>query len=201
MEISLMLVCTVPVLVLFISAGLVAGLMSVVWEAKNKLVGFCQHLLGQMPIALEPVAPPEVEELFHNEFVHLWLENLDEDGLDQEFTNWREQWDELEFQGHSPLTGRLLTKPEVVGLHGQLASTLCREGANGVFMQLLEPLPGQVPPATSWLVHLEFASLKWQCLAETKEFYLLPNETADPSIFKGVNTYSGEVEIQVETLA
>ncbi|MFD2783964.1 hypothetical protein [Hymenobacter rubripertinctus] len=116
-----------------------------------------------------------------------------------EFGAWLEQWGYLEEEEIVPSLYRLQTKPEVPGLHGQLVSDLCREWPEGIFLQLVESRPGQIPAATTWLVYLDFTTLQWERLTETADYYLLPNAAgAEHGLFEGLSLTQGRLELRVQ---
>ncbi|GAB2787424.1 hypothetical protein GCM10027175_27480 [Hymenobacter latericoloratus] len=139
-------------------------------------------------------SPPQ--NLFNNEQFKLSIVDLDldlEEEVGVDFSDWC--YDTL--GAYSPGVSRLLTTPEISGLHGQLVGTLCREWPDGIFLQLFEPTIRQPSTGTSWLVYLEFATLRWNKLEEVGGFYLSANY-AEHGLFDGQDADGVVIQFRVE---
>ncbi|AHJ98089.1 hypothetical protein [Hymenobacter swuensis] len=194
----LLALMVVPVIV-FLLVGAVVGVVVMGREAGGKLLLRTRQLLGHQPAPVPP-EPELPEESFRNAQVRLLLTGEDWENYGPEFSAWYDLWAELEHEyGNLPGFYRLHTEPEIPDLHGQLVSDLCRETPEGLFLQVLELRPGQEPAATSWLVFLEFATLRHQRVAETGDFYLLPHAEATPDRFEGIRADGSRLVLQVQT--
>ncbi|SDX46135.1 hypothetical protein [Hymenobacter psychrophilus] len=198
----LLVLMAIPVVIIGIGALLVLGIGYGVWSAGAKIILPIRKLFGYQP----PPGPPPIPEvpvvLFQNEQLRLLTTEQESGAVSREFEIWWEAWDGLEDRGHFPGLYRLHTAPEIAGLHGQLVCELCREWSDGLFLQLIEPLPGQVPPATTWLIYLELATLRWHRVVETNDYYLHPNTPGlEQGAFEGLNPAGKKLELRVQTHA
>ncbi|OWP62608.1 hypothetical protein CDA63_13280 [Hymenobacter amundsenii] len=197
----LLALIAIPVLLVGIGALLVLGVGYGVWSAGSRIILPIRQLLGYQP----PPEPPPISEvhvvLFENEQLRLLITEQESGAVSREFELWFESWGYQEQQEYCPSLYLLQTIPEIPGLHGQIVSDLCREWSDGLFLQLIEPLPGQVPPATTWLVHLAFATQHWELVAEVGDYYLLP-DAPDPEqqdLFVGVHSEWKRLQVRVQT--
>ncbi|SET31317.1 hypothetical protein [Hymenobacter actinosclerus] len=182
-------------------------LVVVAWENRLRLVGPVRRRLGYPPLPEPPpVAAEQTVLLRRGPLELLGIEQLepDREKLGPEFRAWLDQWEELASQEqHYPGLHRLQTQPEIAGLHGQLVSDLAREWPGGMFLQFVEPRPGQTPASTTWLAYLEFATLRWERVAETHGYYLLPQHLEsglafNPELFRGVDSLGAELVLRVQ---
>lgn len=191
-----------PLLLLLAVAGVVAGACYLLWEACQKGWLSLRRTLGYQPPQPPLPEPEQPKELLVNDHIRLLTTEEDWEAQDREFSEWVDLWGELEHEfGHYPGLFRLHSEPEILGLHGQLITDLCRPDAVGVFLQLLEPRAGQQPAGTSWLVYLEFATGQWQRVTETDDFYLLPEEASGPYNFSGIQAGGGQLTLQAHPIA
>ncbi|WP_147320716.1 hypothetical protein [Hymenobacter lapidiphilus] len=195
-----MTLVAILVVVLGVGVLLVLGIGYGVWSAGSKIILPIRKLFGYQP----PPEPPPIPEvpvvLFQNEQLRLLITEQESGAVSREFERWFEAWDDLEDQGHFPGLYRLHTAPEIPGLHGQLVSDLCREWPAGLFLQLVEPHPGQEPAGTTWLIYLELATLRWHQVVETNDYYLHPDAVGlEHGAFEGLNPAGNKLELRVQT--
>jgi hypothetical protein len=162
---------------------LVVGGAFAVWYLSKEWLDSSLKTFGIRQGAVVQTAPLERATLFHSEQLHLSISDVERDDLDESTANWLEQWDELEDQGYCPVISRL--------------ADLCRKSFGGLFLQVIEPQPGSIPAVTSWLVYLNLDALLWERVTETYEYYLVPHEEV-VGLFKGLNPYSGELQLRIE---
>ncbi|RSK50237.1 hypothetical protein [Hymenobacter rigui] len=195
----LLVVVIAPLLLLLVVAGVVAGAGYLMWDARQKAWLALRRTLGYQPPPPPLPEPEQPKELLVNDQLRLLTTEADWETNGPEFREWLYLWGELEDEfGRYPSLFCLHTEPEISGLHGQLITDLCRTDAAGVFLQLLEPRPGQQPAGTSWLGYLEFATRQWQYVTETSDFYLLPEEAGGPYNFSGIQVGGGRLTLQAQ---
>ena len=196
----LIVLVAIPVMLVGAAALLIGGAGYGLWQAGAEIILSIRKQFGYQPPPEAPPVPQEPEVMFQNAQIQLLTTWQEAEDISPEFDTWFEGWADLHGPVASPGLYHLQTEPEVPDLHSQLVSDLCREVPGGVFLQLVEPRPGQTPAGTTWLVYLEFATLHWEQVAETGDYYLLPNAPgAEPGLFEGLSLTQGRLELRVQT--
>lgn len=153
-----------------------------------------KKVLGLSETTTSPSATkPAPQDLFSKE--QLTLSSVDVD-LEEEVGEAFSEWYLDALGPYSPGISRLITTPEIPGLHGQLVGALCREWPDGIFLQLFEPTINQSSAGTSWLVYLEFATLSLHKLEEVGGFYLSA-DYAEHGLFNGQDADGAVMQFQV----
>ncbi|GAB3222443.1 hypothetical protein GCM10027346_00230 [Hymenobacter seoulensis] len=188
LHIGLALVVGIPVLLVVGTIGVLVG--AGVWL----LEGFKQ-VLGLPKSTTPPSATkPPPQHVFTTAQLNLSSMAVDlEDEVGEAFSEWN--YDVL--GPYSPGVRRLITTPEIPGLHSQLVGALCREWPDGIFLQLFEPTFNQPSAGTSWLVYLELATLSLHKLEEVGGFYLSAKYT-EHGLFEGKDANGAAVQFRVE---
>lgn len=197
----LIVLVAIPVMLVGAAALLIGGAGYGLWQAGAEIILSIRKQFGYQPPPEAPPVLPEPEVMFQNAQIRLLTTEQEWDAMGRDFEMWLEHWTDVEHQcGNFAGLHRLQTEPEVVGLHGQLVSDLCREASEGLFLQLVEPRPGQNPAGTTWLVYLDFATLQWEQVTEVGEYYLLPAATeTEPGLFEGIRPGWEQLELRVQT--
>lgn len=152
---------------------LIALLVVVLYALGYWLLDLLRRKPGSKNLQSNTQQPALPKKVFQNERLRLASTAIDWDtDIEQAFgewieeLGWRNEYEELNLK-------RLLTQPEVTGLHQQLIGPFCQERNGGLFLQLFEPVTTSDEPAgTSWLVYLNYTTLTWERVEEVGPGYL-----------------------------
>ncbi|RPD44566.1 hypothetical protein DNI29_20760 [Hymenobacter sediminis] len=176
-----------PIALLFVLGYWLMDMLKKKLEDKEPLVAILQ----------EPELP---KELFQNEQLRLTTIEIDWDAdVEQAFDEWihelgwRDEYEELSLK-------RLLTQPEIAGLHRQLIGPLCKEWNGGLFLQVFEPtMTSGKPAGTSWLVYLNYSTLTWERVEEVGPAYLEVSSN-DPGMLQADCNDGSQLWLRIDAL-
>lgn len=194
------IVVAVPIALVVVPIAVLIVLLVAAWEkVQQQLIWPIRKWLGY-PLPVVPVVAEEPTVLLRHAQLELVGIQQEQEDMEPAFRELFHKWEETTLhEQYYPGLYRLHTRPEIPGLHGQLVGDLCREWPEGVFLQLVEAQPSQLPASTTWLVYLEFATLRWERVAEAHNYYLLADDSEpEPGLFRGVDSLGATIELRVQ---